>query len=104
MRPYELELRRIQRTVVLRRALLDGKSQVLARLLHAPQSAIGDAVPEMRLMVVGRAIDLLREDVPRALEVAEPHGREAAIEEIERRIGLELRQPALQGARFRHAS
>ena len=76
---------------------------MLARLTDVSQPQVGDAQPEMEFMIVGVAIDLLGEEVPRGLEVAQLHGVEPAVEEMECPIGLDLCQPALHDARFGHA-
>ncbi len=75
-------------------------SQMLARLVEVSQPQAGDSQPELEFMVIRIAIDLLGELVPCSLEVAQPHGREPAVEEMKRRVGLDPRQPAVQNARF----
>src|SRR5882762_10560752 len=103
LRADVLELRGVQVAVATRGAAFHRKTQVLARLSDVSQLQVGGAAPELEFMVVGVAIDLLGEQIPRSLEVAQPHGREAAIEEVECRVGLELCQLAPHSARFGRA-
>src|SRR5467141_447737 len=62
---------------------------MLARLAKVSQLQAGDAQPELEFMVIRVAIDLPGELVPCSLEVAQPHGREPAVEEMKRRVGLD---------------
>src|SRR5437870_3850147 len=86
------------------RAVFQRDSQLRARLLDIAEAEVGGRKPETELVVVRIAIDFLREQVFRRLEIAIAHGGQAEVEEMEGRIGLQLLQLAGQSLGLRDAT
>ena len=74
-----------------------------ARFRNVSQVEVGKTQPELEFMVVGVAVDFTREQVSRGAEVPQAHRGEPAVEEMERRIGIDLREAPVQSVRFRRA-
>src|SRR5687768_15703732 len=101
--PYKLhpaQLRPVELALAAAGAVLQRDRHVPLGGRHLAEREVRGRQPELELMIIRVALDLALEEVAGGGVVARLHRRAAAIEEVERRVRLDLRQPLGEGVRL----
>src|SRR5690349_1833147 len=99
VRLQPLQLGGVEVVLVARQAVVDRDREMATRRGLVAESPVGDAEPEVELVVRVGARDLAREELAGSAPIVALHRRHAELEEIERRVRLERGEPRARAAR-----